>query len=409
MPFRYLHAADLHLDTPFEGLAVTAPALRERLIEASLTALDALVETAIREDVSFVVLAGDVYDGAERGLRAQLRLLQATRTLDESGIWTFIAHGNHDPLSANGWSAVRNWPERVRIFPSDHVETVAFLAKDGSPVTVSGISYARPDTVESLHRRFPNHRVQNTRGPGAPFQVAVLHAHVGEHAHHAPYSPCSVEDLVDTGYDAWALGHIHGRQILHPVHPLIAYPGNLQGRSLREVGPKGAFVVDVAEGIPTPRFVELAPIRFEIVEVNADGCADLAALIDRWESAGRTRAAGRPIVARAVAVGRTALYDVLIDVPPEVLLRTLVDRATDGVTWVDLAVNIRPERDLVSLLDRQDLHGELARTSMAVELGEIRALLDPGRFEHPPWTDEELLTLRDEATDLALTLLGSEP
>lgn len=401
MPFRYLHAADLHLDTPFEGLAVSDPALRQRLVDASLAALDALVDAAIREQVSFVVLAGDVYDGASRGLRAQLRLLAAVRALDRAGIWTFIAHGNHDPVEpGEGWTAIRDWPARVHVFPADRVSSVALTASDGTPVTVSGISYAQRAVFEPLHLRFP-------RPTGAGFHVAVLHADVGQSGLHAPYSPCRVEDLVGLGYHAWALGHIHLRHTLRAADPFVAYPGNLQGRTMRETGAKGALVVEVDGARVAPRFLELAPVRFEAIEVDASPCEDLAQVVDLLADAARARADGRPIVARAAVVGRSALASgALRNHSPDALLRTLHDAAPEGVTWVDVAIKVRPLLDLAALLERQDLQGELARTWAALTAEEVRDLLPSVRLGE--WTDEERLALRDEAADLALTLLGVE-
>ena len=119
-PFRFIHAADLHLDTPFEGIAGPAPKVAEALREASLQAWDRLVQLALDEEVLFVLLAGDIYDGADRGVRAQIRFVNGLRRLDQAGIRTFIVHGNHDPLS--GWSAVHEWPATVTIFGSRAVE-----------------------------------------------------------------------------------------------------------------------------------------------------------------------------------------------------------------------------------------------------------------------------------------------
>src|SRR5262245_51374847 len=120
--FRFVHAADLHLDTPFEGLARTSPEVGAALRDASLQAFDALVELTLREDAAFLVIAGDVYDGAERGVRAQLRFLGGLRRLSEAGVQVLVTHGNHDPL--DGWSAIREWPAGVHVFSPEVVEQV---------------------------------------------------------------------------------------------------------------------------------------------------------------------------------------------------------------------------------------------------------------------------------------------
>src|SRR5690242_8646941 len=145
--FRFIHAADLHLDTPFEGLARTSPEVAAALRDASLAAFDALVELTLREQAAFLVIAGDLYDGAERGVRAQLRFLRGLERLSAAGVHVLMVHGNHDPLG--GWSAIRAWPAGVHVFPSDAVEAVT-VERDGEPLaTVHGISYATRDPGEN--------------------------------------------------------------------------------------------------------------------------------------------------------------------------------------------------------------------------------------------------------------------
>src|SRR3954467_1145267 len=141
--FCFVHAADLHLDTPFQGVGRTTPAVGAALRDASLEAWDALVELTLRRQAAFLLIAGDVYDGAERGLRAQLRFLRGLERLSAAGVQVLVAHGNHDPL--DGWSAIRAWPPGVHVFGSDVVEAVA-IERDGAVLaTVQGISYARRD------------------------------------------------------------------------------------------------------------------------------------------------------------------------------------------------------------------------------------------------------------------------
>ncbi|GMV39813.1 MAG: hypothetical protein AMXMBFR64_15290 [Myxococcales bacterium] len=388
---RFVHAADLHLDTPFEGLSRVAPELRERLVDASLLALDRLVELTLAERAEALLLAGDVYDGAERGLRAQLRLLDATRRLSRAGVRVFIAHGNHDPVE-EGWSAVRQWPDGVTIFPSDRVEVHRLVARDGTPFTVSGISYPRRDVRENLAALFPR-----AQGPGV--HIAVLHANVGSQGNHAPYSPCTVDDLARTGHHYWALGHIHRHALLR-AEPAIVYPGVLQGRSFKpsELGPKGAVVVDAGRRC-TVRFVELAPVRFEVVEVDAAACDDVGQVAEALAAAAE---GGR--VLRAVVRGATPAYDALSR--PEAgdaLLRAVSD-ATPGASWADLRLDVRPPVDLDGLADRGDLLGELAAQAAGLSADDVRALLgaEAGLLGHDVGDHAELVR---RAACLAITLL----
>lgn len=406
---RFLHAADLHLDTPFEGLAIRDPALRERLVDASLDALDALVDAAIAEGVLFVALAGDVYDGAERGLRAQGRLLAATRRLDAAGIWTFIAHGNHDPVG-EGWAAIRAWPERVRIFPGDRAESFELFTQGGQRVTVTGTSFPTRDVRVGLHARF-------RRPAGEGFHVAVLHANVGKVAEHVAYSPCSLDELVGLGFDAWLLGHVHQRQVLREVSPLVAYPGNLQGRSFKpsERGEKGAHLVEVRGGSPTVRFRRLGPIRFEAVDVDVSGCEDLGEVIEALVEAARPLA-GDAVVLRARLTGASPAYDDLALAQlqdPEALRGAVIDRggALPGVHWAEIAVEVGPPVDLDALRGRADLPGELVReadrlredaTPLRLALADQPGLKELLARAGPGEVDDWLV----EARDLALTLLG---
>lgn len=412
--FRFLHAADLHLDTPFVGVGRVSEALGERLREASLVALDRLVEAALRYRVDFVVLSGDLYDGAERGVRAQMRFLGALERLSAAEILVFVAHGNHDPVM-EGWSAIRAWPEGVHVFGADEVE-VHRLQIRGELVTVSGISYGRRDVSENLALRFEGPTGADAR---EGFHVAVLHANVGSAAEHAAYSPCVLSDLVGRGYDYWALGHIHKRQVLREARPFVGYPGNTQGRSFKasECGAKGAWVVQVEGGAVAVEFVELGPVRFVEVEVSAAGLEDMGAVVSGlMEAAGRQVAGARgevEVVARARIVGRTALYgDFMRAGVAGELLEALQDRGREieGLWWAGVRVEVEPERGLEAFRGREDLLGSVAGLGAAwgedVErlreiLGAERAL---GNRVHE-WSDEALRALVRRASALAIDLI----
>lgn len=359
MAFRFLHAADLHLDTPFEGLTAVHPQLAARLREASLQALDALVRAAIDNATDFVVFAGDLYDGAERGLRAQLRLKAATERLAAHGIRTFLVHGNHDPVH-EGWSSVMAWPPEVHVFAADRAESVA-LDLRGQAVTVHGTSYPRREVRESLVPRFAR--------PTTPgFHLAILHANVGSVAGHAAYSPCTIEDLAAVGMDCWALGHVHRGAVLRDRQPRIAYPGTVQGRSFQpgERGPKGALLVTVApertDGARiVSEFVDLAPVRFEEVVLDLGDARDLAdvtaALQERVQG---LRTSGRELLVRARLVGTTELWDDLMRPGNDLeLLEDLRAQADPDVWWAQVRIEARPVVDFEAWRGRDDLRGEL--------------------------------------------------
>ena len=238
--FCFVHASDLHLGTPFSGIAETNERLATALREASLEAFRNICKLALKEKASFLLLAGDIYDGLEKGAYIQLKFLEELQKLAEAGIATFIVHGNHDPV-ASGWTGINKWPESVKFFGHKAKTEVFALTSDaGLLVSVQGVSYKTRDTSENLALKLK-------RPPTDGFHIGMLHCNVtGVSGEHQNYAPCSIEDLKYTQLDYLALGHIHKHQILSGKafsrEPWIVYSGNSQGRSPKpsELGAKGA-------------------------------------------------------------------------------------------------------------------------------------------------------------------------
>ena len=374
--FSFVHAADLHLDTPFHGIGEVAPFVAASLREASLAAFDAIVELAIERDAAFLVVAGDIYDGADRGLRAQLRFRDGLERLSRHDIASFVVHGNHDPV-LTGWSAIRSWPELVTVFGSERVE-VATVHRHGLPIaTVQGISYATAATTENLAVRF-------SRPPGPGLAVGVLHCNVtGVASGYANYSPCTLEDLRRTGLDYLALGHIHERHVIGPStdsRQWVVYPGNSQARSPRrtEQSPKGAVVVHVADGeVEQVEFVPCDRVRFDEVGCDISHLDDLGELEDSLADLARQRLAnadGRSLVLRGRLHGRGALHrDLLRPGTLDGLLRVLRDMTDERepfVWWDGLIDDSAPEFDLDAIRQRGDFVADL------LEIGEQLARED---------------------------------
>lgn len=312
--FCFVHAADLHLDTPFKGVHEAAPHVAEALREASLAAFDAIVELCLDRHAAFLVVAGDVYDGAERGLRAQLRFRDGLARLAGAGIASFVVHGNHDPVGA-GWSAIRSWPDGVTIFGSDSVEAVPVVHGGEVIATVQGISYAKRETTENLALRF-------TRPDSGGLQVGLLHCNVqGAAQGYADYSPCTLEDLRSAHLDYWALGHIHQQRVLAtgsaPGDPYVVYSGNSQARSPRvsERGPKGAVVVHVENGrVDRIEPVACDSVRFDELDLSIENIGGLEELEERLLGGSEdllAAADGRSLVVRVRLGGRGQLHSEL--------------------------------------------------------------------------------------------------
>ena len=240
--FRFVHAADLHIDSPFKGLMKLDSEIGRQLREATHAAFLNLIRLCIEEKVDFLVVAGDVYDGSDRSPQAQLRFRNGLAELAEHGIESFVVHGNHDPLDGR-YSSI-DWPEGVHVYGATPSWITA--TRRGEPLAdIQGVSYPTQVVTDNLALNFSSPRNKNI------FNIGMLHCNVGGMEGHDNYAPCSVDDLVGIGLDYWALGHIHMRQTLLEKSPAIIYPGNIQGRDPGETGARGCLIVDVgADGLP---------------------------------------------------------------------------------------------------------------------------------------------------------------
>lgn len=359
MRFRFAHLADLHLDTPFQGLRANRPDLAATLRDASLTAWDHAVTACLAAEVDFVVIAGDVYDGAEAGVRAQLRFRDGLARLAAAGVQSFVVHGNHDPQGGR-WSAISDWPPGVTVFGHDDVAS-APVVKDGQQLAlVHGISYASQEVTENLAARFK--RDSSFVG----YQVGLLHANVDGRGGHANYAPASLADLRASGMDYWALGHVHVRAVLSHEHPLAIYPGNLQARHVNETGEKGFYLVDVDDGRATASFVEVGLVRFDAIQLDIAGLTSVAEVHSALTAAALLpRGTALTQVLRASLHGSGPTHAALQKAGETGLLEYLVDVAPAGVWWDEVRLRTRPELDRETRLRAGDFIADLLTLSDA--------------------------------------------
>ena len=304
---KFIHAADLHLDSPFTGLRIVNPELARAAQNATFEAFEALVDHAISKKVDFFLVAGDVYDSADRSLRAQLRFCRALDRLADQGIPTFVVHGNHDPL--DGWSAHLAWPQLVTIFPGDKVSSVPVVKEGREAARIWGKSYPTREVRKNLVPEF-------SRDEKTPFAVGLLHCNLGTNTGHEPYAPCSLKDLEKGGFDYWALGHVH-KKALREIgdRSLAVYPGNIQGRHPGESGPHGAILVSVENsGKIETEFLPVDNLRWESTELNIAGISGEGELISALENRIaelEDEAGGRHLCLRIALTGRGELHSTL--------------------------------------------------------------------------------------------------
>jgi DNA repair protein SbcD/Mre11 len=296
---KFLHAADIHLDSPLAGLLARDDLPASVIRHCTRRAFAAMIDLALEEDVAFVVIAGDLYDDDWKDFSTGLFFAEQMRRL---GRPCFLLRGNHDARSL----ITRNLklPDNVREFSSRTCET--FRLTDIG-VALHGHSFPNRAVPEDLSANYRD-RVEGM------INVGVLHTSADDPGDHDTYAPCSVASLTLKGYDYWALGHIHARRVLSE-RPWIVFPGNIQGRHPKENGAKGCTLVSVEDGAITT--VEHRPVdvlRWTTLEVDADG-ADVVSLTGRIETSVRAAiedADGRPVLARLVLTGFSDLHGTLL-------------------------------------------------------------------------------------------------
>lgn len=422
--FSFIHAADLHLDSPFRGFTTlehvdeaTRDNILRQLRECTFTALDNIVQACLTRQVDFLVLAGDIYDLADRSLRAQLRLQKALQRLAEAQIPVFVAHGNHDHQS--GQQAALDWPANVHFFPPGRVQAYPVLRRGSEITRVYGISYPRREVTENYAALF-------RRDHDAPFAVAVLHCNVGGGTEHADYAPCTLDDLAKSGFDYWALGHVHRRSVLRERGPCVVYPGVPQGRHPREAGAGGCCLVQVSPGGEIGlQFLETDPVRWEQLQVPVEDITTEQQLLEQITARLdelRRQHTGRSLVVRLELAGRSPLHRRL-ELPgtaqgllEELRLRYALSAGL--FLWPEsLRVVTTAPMDKASLEGSATLAGDLlAIAGEAGCPGELRERLQQalaplhekaGRQLSPPG-EAEFDALLAEARDTALDLLLGE-
>jgi exonuclease SbcD len=298
--FRFIHTGDIHLDSPLKGLCGQQGAAAERIRTATRAALDNLVTRAIEEQVAFVIIAGDLYDGDWRDYQTGLFFVRQMGRLLQAGIPVFLLYGNHDAESQI--TRRLTLPANVRVFSARRPETFRL---EHCAVALHGQSFRQRDVTDNLVPAYPPPLVGH-------FNIGVLHTGLGGMGGHANYAPCAIEDLVNKGYDYWALAHVHQAAVLHE-RPHVVFCGNLQGRHIRESGPKGASLATVEDG----QIEEISPLHIDVVRwthlrVPADHCAGVADAVDSIrqaiEDAVAREAEGRLLACRIELTGRTALH-----------------------------------------------------------------------------------------------------
>lgn len=351
---RFLHCADIHLDSPLRGLERYEGAPAEEVRGATRRAFENLIQIALRERVDFIVIAGDLYDGDWPDFNTGLFFAKAMAQLGESGIAVHVLRGNHD--AASKLTRSLPLPRNVQLFPDKSPKT---FVDDKLGLAIHGQSFATAAVFEDLAAGYP----EALRGY---FNLGVLHTSLTGRPGHDNYAPTTEQVLRAKGYDYWALGHVHAREIVSR-DPWVVYPGNIQGRHIREQGPKGCELVTVEDGNITTESVSLDVLRWSELAIDVTGMPDLDALFDRVCAdvrSGLAQADGRIVGLRIRVGGTGALHRDLSARSEWVVqqLRAVALDASGGNAWLEkVDLRVQPPIDIDRLAAGDDPVGLLVR------------------------------------------------
>lgn len=326
---RFIHTADIHLDSPLTGLSAYNDAPATMLRGATREAFTNLVNEAIDQQVDFMVIAGDLYDGGWKDHNTGIYFCREMGRLKKAGIPVYVKFGNHDAESEMTKKLLL--PDNVFTFESRKPNTFVI---DHLNVALHGRSFKDAATTENLAAGYPAPQ------PGM-FNIGVLHTALGVHSTHANYAPCSIDELHAKGYQYWALGHVHEYQMWQGPSTVV-FPGNLQGRHIRETGPHGAVLVTADDaGVQQIDRLFVDVLRWYSLEVDASGCGTLADVVrvigKELEALVQDSPANIPSAVRIVVTGRTAAHGELFGLEAQLRAEVLALAAAIGSDriWIE--------------------------------------------------------------------------
>jgi DNA repair protein SbcD/Mre11 len=353
---KFIHSADIHLDSPLRGLERYDGAPVQRIRGATRQALINLVDLSISEEVDFVLIAGDLYDGDWKDYNTGLFFAAQMSRLREAGIKVFMISGNHD--AASHISRQLRMPENVVKLSSKKPQTVIL---DPLGVAIHGQGFLKTVVTDDLSEAYPG-------AIAGLFNIGLLHTSATGREGHEPYAPCSVEGLAAKGYDYWALGHVHKREVLCK-EPMIVFAGNIQGRHIRESGPKGCTLVCVEDGrIVSAEHRELDVLRWCLKRVDVTGRESANEVVDLVGSAIKEemeQSDGYLLAMRLHIAGPCRAHGDLVTKSDRWIneIRMSATDVSGGNVWIEkVRMETEIQMDLEEMMDRDDPIGGLLRS-----------------------------------------------
>jgi DNA repair protein SbcD/Mre11 len=351
---KFVHAADLHLDSPLTGLERYEGAPAEQIRRASRRALSNLVDLCIGEGAALLVIAGDVFDGDWRDYATGLFFASQMARLQQADVRVVWIRGNHDAACRVTKHLVL---PGVHELPCDTPGSVVF---EELGVAVHGQGFATQAVTRDLSAAYPE-------PVAGAFNIGLLHTALDGIEGHAPYAPCKAEALVNKGYEYWALGHVHQHTVV-TREPWLVFPGNLQGRNVRETGAKGAVLVTLEHGrLQSLEHRALDVARYAVCRIDAAGASSTDEVVERVLRQLESEASaceGRLLAARIILEGSTRAHRALVAEQEQVReqIRSAAMYLRDGQVWIEKVLfATRAELDFAALSARDDAIGELSQ------------------------------------------------
>ena len=359
---KFIHAADIHLDSALHGLERYEGAPVEEIRSATRRAFDNLIELAIDEQAAFVLLVGDLYDGDWKDYNTGLYFVERMGRLRDAGIRVFIVAGNHDAVSQI--TKHLRLPDNVTLFSTRKPERVVL---DDLGVSICGQGFATRAVTDDISQDYP-------QGDPQLLNIGLLHTCLDGKPGHEPYAPCTVDGLRSKGYQYWALGHVHKREEVSQ-DPWIVFPGNIQGRHIREIGPKGCTLVTVNAGeIVAVEHRDLDVMRWSICELDvsaAETVDDIYEQVREGLQSALDAAEGRPVAVRLVLYGACSAH-LKLHAERERWIQEYRALATGlggaGIWLEKISIKTRPVVSTDEVLERDDALSGLLRAIHDMDL-----------------------------------------
>jgi len=412
--FRFIHTADPHLDSPLQGLEAHEGAPVALLRGATRRAFEKLVQLAIDEQVDFVVIAGDIYDGDWKDYSTGLFFRGQMVRLCDKGIPVYLIAGNHDAASVI--SKKLSLPENVQVFSTRTTESKEV---PGHPVVIHGRGFPNRAVPENLAKEYPPAAIDK-------FNLGLLHTSLTGKPGHDTYAPCSEADLREKGYGYWALGHIHQPEVISQ-DPWIVFAGNCQGRHIKETGPRGCRVVTVNDSlqVESAEWRTLDVLRWQELTVDLSGCDEEKEALRRASAAMTTavaEAVGRLVAARLVLSGATLLHGSLHRDQHRwraELLARAQDQGAEAI-WIErIKIATTPVYDVAQLAERDALtktvvesldHAHETMPTLPAEMMDMLEVLPPEVRQEieAEWGEDQRRAVLNDVRAIILDALGTQ-